>query len=119
MEKREARRAISCSVVRGGMVPAGAGLTAMVVGAGVGVGSGGGDGVGVGSGVVEVEAGESPRVTTVVMVAEGRVMVWVTTRVRTSRPRAGVAMILGWSWWFDRIRRRLDRQAGEKTRRAL
>ncbi len=100
MEKREARRAMSCSVVKGGMVPAGAGVTATVVGAGVGVGSGGGEGVGVGSGVVEVKGGASPRVTTVVMVAEGRVMVWVTTRVRTSRPRAGVAMVLGISWWF-------------------
>ena len=91
---------MSCSVVKGGMVPAGAGVTATVVGAGVGVGSGGGEGVGVGSGVVEVKGGASPRVTTVVMVAEGRVMVWVTTRVRTSMPRAGIAMVLGISWWF-------------------
>jgi hypothetical protein len=36
---------------------------------------------------VDVEVGPSPSVTTAVMVVEGRVRIWVTTRVRASSPR--------------------------------
>ena len=69
---------------------AGAGVVwsvVVVVGVALGEVSGGG---GIGS-VAGSGDGASPRVTRAVMVVKGRVRVWVTTRVRTSRARVVVA----------------------------